>query len=163
MTLRLILMRHAKSSWDDPRHTDHERPLNKRGRSSATALGDWLRQSGHVPDLALVSSSARTIETFDRLQLTCDMDELPSLYHAGPQAMMDALQQARGATVLMIGHNPGIADFAAQLVTQPPTHPRFCDYPTCATLVAEFPKTEWAAVRFGTAAPIDFVIPRELV
>ncbi|MDA7430413.1 histidine phosphatase family protein [Primorskyibacter aestuariivivens] len=163
MTLRLILMRHAKSSWDDPRQADHDRPLNKRGRRSADALGDWLRDKGYLPDLALSSSSLRTQETFERLRLTSPVDYQSSLYHAGPAAMMDALQQAEGQTVLMLGHNPGIAEFSARLVTHDPAHERFYDYPTCATLVAEFPETNWAAIRFGTAAPIDFVIPRELV
>lgn len=163
MTLRLILMRHAKSSWDDPRQPDHDRPLNKRGRRSADAMGDWLRTQGYAPDLALSSTSERTRETFARLRLACPVSYLPTLYHAGPAVMMDALQGAEVKTVLMLGHNPGIAEFAARLVMHPPAHERFDDYPTGATLVAEFPDKNWAAIRYGTAAPIDFVIPRELV
>lgn len=162
MTLRLILMRHAKSSWDDPRQADHDRPLNKRGRRSAKAIGDRLRARGNVPDLALSSTSTRTRETFDRLRLPCPVDYLPTLYLAEPAAILDALQSAGGQTVLLLGHNPGIAEFAARLVTHPPMHDRFHDYPTCATLIVEFPEKTWAAVRFGTAAPVDFVIPKEL-
>lgn len=163
MTLCLILMRHAKSSWDDPRQADHDRPLNTRGRRSADALGDWLRDKGYLPDQARSSSSRRTQETFERLRLTCPVDYQPSLYHAGPAAMMDVLQQAKGQTVLMLGHNPGIAEFAAQLVTHPPAHARFHDYPTCATLVAGFSVSSWSEIGFGTANPIEFVIPRELI
>ena len=58
---RLVLMRHAKSSWGDPGLDDHDRPLNKRGKRSAEALGDWLRAQTIVVDEALVSSSARTV------------------------------------------------------------------------------------------------------
>lgn len=163
MTLRLILMRHAKSSWDDPRQADHDRPLNKRGRRSADALGDWLRDKGYLPDQALSSSSARTQETFERLRVNCPVHYQSSLYHAGPAAMMDALQQAQGQTVLMLGHNPGIAEFAARLVTHSPDHNRFHDFPTCATLVADFSTSAWSGIRFGFANPIEFVIPRELM
>ena len=69
MTLRLILMRHTKSSWDDPWQGDHARRLNGRGRRSAEALGNWLRAKGHLPDVALSSDAVRTQETFAGLAL----------------------------------------------------------------------------------------------
>ena len=53
MSLKLILMRHAKSDWNDPLQSDHERGLNPRGQASARALGDWLRGNGHLPDLCI--------------------------------------------------------------------------------------------------------------
>lgn len=162
MAKRLILMRHAKSSWDDPWRDDHARPLNNRGRRSAAALGDWLRSKGYVPDAVLSSDSRRTRETFAGLGLDLTPDFLPGLYHAEAEAMLDVLRDATGRCVLMIGHNPGIADFAARLVTRRPDHARFDDYPTCATLVADFPQTAWPDVTPGTADPRDFVTPREL-
>ncbi|MCP4818173.1 MAG: histidine phosphatase family protein, partial [Shimia sp.] len=55
MTLKLILMRHAKSSWDDPLQSDHERSLNRRGRASAPAIGKWLSENGFHPDELLCS------------------------------------------------------------------------------------------------------------
>jgi len=64
MTLRLILTRHAKSSWTDPSVEDRDRPLNTRGEKSARAVGKWLAKRGHVPELALVSSSERTRQTW---------------------------------------------------------------------------------------------------
>jgi phosphohistidine phosphatase len=63
MTLRLILSRHAKSGWDDPDLSDHDRPLNARGRGDAPKVGAWLRAKGYLPDAALVSSARRTQET----------------------------------------------------------------------------------------------------
>ncbi|WP_297771531.1 histidine phosphatase family protein [uncultured Roseovarius sp.] len=163
MTLRLILMRHAKSSWDNPRQADHDRPLNKRGRRSAEALGDWLRARNVIPGLALSSTSERTRATFERLRLPCPVEYLPGLYHAEPREMMGALRGARHGTVLMLGHNPGIAEFAARLVSVPPAHGRFHDYPTCATLIAEFPQSQWSDICYSSAHPVDFTIPRELV
>ncbi len=162
MTKRLILMRHAKSSWDSPFDEDHQRPLNGRGQRSAKALGDWLRAQGYLPDQILSSSSTRTRETCAGLDLEADKRFLDGLYHAGAGSMMEILKQATGECVLMIGHNPGIAWFASELVETPPDHARFNDYPTCATLVVDFPISAWRELRYGTGQVVDFVVPREL-
>jgi phosphohistidine phosphatase len=63
---------------------------------------------------------------------------------------------------MMIGHNPGIADFAAKLVAHAPLNAEFARYPTGATLVADFMVDSWADVRFGMGATVDFVVPREI-
>ncbi|WP_306113150.1 MULTISPECIES: histidine phosphatase family protein [unclassified Roseovarius] len=162
MTKRLILMRHAKSSWDSPFEEDHQRPLNARGQRSAKALGDWLRDHDYLPDQVLSSSSTRTRETCAGLNLEADKRFLDGLYHAGAGQMLEILKQANGDCVLMLGHNPGIAWFASELVDLPPDHARFNDYPTCATLVVDFPVSAWRDLRKGTGKAIDFVIPREL-
>lgn len=163
MPLKLILTRHAKSSWDDPWQSDHDRPLNKRGRRSAVAVGNWLRQEGHVPDETLSSSSRRTEETQELLGLGGTVHFTRALYHAGASAMLHELQGATGGTVLMLGHNPGIGAFAERLARNQPDHARFFDYPTCATTVFEFDAETWKDVQFGTGAVVGFVIPRELV
>ena len=162
MTRRLILMRHAKSSWSDPLAEDHQRPLNDRGRRSARAVGDWLRDKSYLPDQILSSSSVRTRETCAGLNLEADKRFLDGLYHASAKTMLEVLKQGTGRCVLMLGHNPGIAWFASELVEHPPQHPRFSDYPTCATLVVDFPIDTWHALRPGSGRVIDFVIPREL-
>lgn len=162
MTKRLILTRHAKSSWANSVLDDHARPLNGRGRVSAKAVGDWLRAKGYLPDQVLSSSSARTRETFARMCIPCDARFLDGLYHAAPGQMLDILRQATGDTVLMLGHNPGIGWFAQELVSVAPPHPRFYDYPTCATLVADFDIRDWSQLGTGQGTPVDFVIPREL-
>ena len=159
---RLILMRHAKSSWDDPLLDDHARPLNGRGRVSARVVGDWLRIKKYIPNQVLSSDARRTRETFAGLNIVCDTQFLAELYHAGPEDMLHALHLATGDTVLMLGHNPGIGWIAQNLVAVPPPHPRFYDYPTCATLVAEFDVESWDEVGTGTGKAVDFIIPREL-
>lgn len=160
--LTLILMRHAKSSWGSPELTDHDRPLNGRGRKSAKAMGRWLRKRGHAPEQVLCSSSRRTMETFEKLAIDAPISFTRKLYHAGPAAMLEVLQEAEAPTVLMLGHNPGIAAFARNLVSRPPDHARFDDYPTCATLIARFHRSKWADVGWGDGETIDFAIPREL-
>lgn len=162
MTRRLILMRHAKSGWDSPARDDHARPLNARGRRAATALGGWLRKGGYVPDAILSSSSERTRETAARLGFDAPAEYTNALYLAGPRRMLAELAGANAQCVLMLGHNPGIAEFADLLVTRHPPHPRFLDYPTGATLVADFPISDWKDVGFGTGTVVDFIIPREL-
>lgn len=164
MTLKLILMRHAKSSWDTPAQDDFDRPLNDRGYRSAAALGDWLRAKGHVPDQILCSSARRTRETLEGLQLMdIDAQYQERLYHAAPQTLAAALTEATGQTVLIIAHNPGIAGFAARMVTRPPAHVKFFDYPTGATLVAQFKAQSWDRAAPGSGTPTDFTVPRDLI
>ena len=162
MTLTLILMRHAKSDWGSPGLADHDRPLNGRGMRDAPMMGGWLREKGHLPDQVLCSTATRTRQTLEGLGSETPTAFMPSLYHAEPDTMHDALLQAQGRSVLMIGHNPGIAAFAEDLLEHAPDHPRFHDYPTCATLVAEFDLERWADLRPGTGRVLDFVIPADL-
>ena len=163
MTKTLILMRHAKSSWATPDMDDHKRPLNDRGVISARLLGDWLRANDYLPDEILCSSAVRTQQTCDGLNLDIAPRIMDSLYHAGIETMLSSLRKAKGDTVLMIGHNPGIAGFAEMILSDPVDHPRFDDYPTGATLVADFPDNFWASVTFGSGEAADFTVPRELM
>ena len=166
MTLRLILTRHAKSSWDDPNAPDHDRPLNARGKAAAADLGAWLASRGYGPGEVLCSDATRTQETWayaaPALPGTPVLILKPALYHAGPDVMLAVLKAATADTVMMIGHNPGIAEFAARLVAHKPVKPEFAHYPTGATLVASFDVPTWAEVTYGHAAVLDFIVPKEL-
>ena len=73
------------------------------------------------------------------------------------------IKKFTGKRVLMIGHNPGIAAFAEQIVQNPPEHTRFWDYPTGATTVMEFDAENWGEVTLGSGRVTQFVIPRELL
>lgn len=164
MTRTLILTRHAKSSWDDPFPSDHDRPLNKRGRISAPAIGDWLRENGWRPDEVISSTATRTRETWDRMGLSAETVRFTqSLYHASPDEMLNVLSGATQETVLMLGHNPGIAAFAHRIVREAPDHPRFYDCPTCATSVIRFDLNDWADIHWHSGQVLGFAIPRELL
>ena len=165
---RLILTRHAKSSWDDPTQADHDRPLNERGRRSARELGDWLASRGYEPEEVLCSTALRTRETWETaaaapLEVRPLLRYEPGLYHASPEKMLQLLRTASAPTVMMVGHNPGIAEFAQRLVAHPPATPDFQRYPTGATLVVDFDAPDWASVGFGSGVAADFVVPREIV
>ncbi len=166
MTKRLILTRHAKSSWDDPLTPDHDRPLNERGKAAAADLGDWLASRGYIPEEVLCSDALRTRKTWSGLAPalpgTPILNLKPALYHAGPDVMLAVLRHAAADTVMIIGHNPGIAEFAGKLVATRPVNPEFGRYPTGATLVMDFDISSWDQAGWGLGVPIDFVIPREL-
>lgn len=167
MTLRLILIRHAKSSWSDPFGDDHERVLNARGRASAEAIGVWMAEQGYVPDLVLCSDAMRTQETANlilpaltphpKLQLS------ERIYHASPDTILDLIQQQTEAKIAVIGHNPGIGMLANALVKSAPEHRRFSDYPTCATTVIDFDAAKWSEVRQRSGCFEAFVVPRDLI
>ncbi|SPH16535.1 hypothetical protein DEA8626_00044 [Defluviimonas aquaemixtae] len=161
---RLILTRHAKSSWDDPRLDDHDRPLNKRGRRAAMELGEWLVSRGYEPDQVLCSSAVRTRETWARIvaapiEMMPDVSYRRALYHASPEDLLATLRKARGECVMILGHNPGIAEFAAMLPARAPSKPDFRKYPTTATLVIDFDIDDWAKLHPGSGSVLDFFLP----
>ena len=160
---RLILMRHAKSDWS-ANGDDHDRPLNRRGEASAAAMGQWVRRQGWLPDEVLCSTATRTRQTLTLLGLP----EIPTrferaLYLAEASDIIAVLQGATAETVLILGHNYGIADCASALVSHPPDHPRFTDYPTCATSLISFDIADWSKVTQGTGQCEHFAIPREVI
>jgi phosphohistidine phosphatase len=167
MTLRLILTRHAKSSWAAPTMDDHERPLNQRGVRSAEAIGAWLAAQGHVPEVALVSSSTRTRQTWSLISHAFDPEPRvrfsDALYHGEPNTLMQALQGAEGSCVMLIAHNPGIAYFAQGLVAALPGDARFERYPTGATAVIDFDAPDWAGVVWNTGRVTALAFPRDLI
>lgn len=166
MTLRLILTRHAKSDWDNPLDTDHQRPLNARGKRSAPLIGRWLAESGYLPHEALVSDATRTRETFGLLSAelpqTVPVEFDHTLYLASATVMMRRLQRAQAPIVLMLGHNPGIAELAAMLLRLPVADGDIQRYPTGATLVADFDIAQWSDLRCHTGEMVDFTTPRRL-
>lgn len=163
---RLILTRHAKSAWDDPAMADHDRPLNERGKAASADLGQWLASRDYIPQEVLCSDAERTRSTWNgiapALPGTPILELKPALYHAGSDVMLAVLKHAMADTVMMIGHNPGIAEFATRLVAVAPINPDFARYPTGATLVVDFLADDWSQVAYGAGATVDFVIPREI-
>ena len=111
--MNLLLMRHAKSSWETEGLDDHERPLNHRGRAAAPRMAEILVESDLVPQLILVSSATRTQETVERMLPilgSVEVKVIPELYHAMPMTILKVLDQY-GKNVdplLIVGHNPGL-------------------------------------------------------
>ncbi len=166
-------MRHAKSSWDDPKLSDHARPLNTRGRQAAAAMRAQMRQLGLLPDVVLVSSARRTLQTLEALE---PWDEQPliepmdALYLASAEQMLEILNRVAETVrgVLLIGHNPGMHELAMLLsdeaaAEQPgPLTSRLLEgYPTGA--LTEFTIARpWRELRGGGGRLRRFLSPRDL-
>ncbi len=122
---RLVVMRHAKSSWKDPTLSDHQRPLNRRGRKSAAAIAEELARLDWLPSRIASSDSARTRETWgimtettEKVSGDVEVEWLSQLYHAGAATMNEVIDQRIGAGVLMIlGHNPGCSYLLSRLAS----------------------------------------------
>ena len=111
MARRLIVMRHAKSSWKDPNLDDHERPLNKRGRGDAPIVADAIFDRSWIPELILVSSSKRTLQTLEGMSQRMGktpFEDRPEIYHATVIDLMIELEDMLNVgTTMILGHNPG--------------------------------------------------------
>lgn len=121
---RLVLMRHAKSSWEGV-SDDHERPLNDRGRREAPQIAVALVQLGWTPDRVVSSDAVRTLETWERLAPCLppgiDVIRTRRLYHAGPEPFCEVVAEQPDAlrTLLVLGHNPGWEEVARRLTGLP--------------------------------------------
>jgi phosphohistidine phosphatase len=117
---QLLLLRHAKSSWDTAATPDRDRPLNARGRRSAAAMRRAMRDLGLAPDLILVSTAKRTLETMNALEPWDDtplVEPMDELYLASEARLIGTLQTVTETvrSVLLIGHNPGMHELAVAL------------------------------------------------
>ena len=118
---RLILMRHAKAERRSASGEDFDRPLTEEGRRDATVIGVALAKDGLAPSLALVSASQRTVETWEAMQGSfpkARVQVLRNLYNAAPMEILDALEGVTAATVLVVGHNPGIHELGVGLLKE---------------------------------------------
>ena len=111
MSRRLIVMRHAKSSWKETGLEDHDRPLNKRGFRDSPRIADAIHDRGWSPDLILVSSSKRTLQTLSGMSHRFEeaQSEIKSeIYHATVNDLLLVLEDMNHeGTTMVLGHNPG--------------------------------------------------------
>ena len=122
----LALMRHAKSDWAESGLSDHDRPLNARGRRDAPEMARWFERHDAVPDVVLASTAKRVVETVERM--TKHWKNAPlvltssTLYLASPQTILEHIRceavDARGCRperLLVVGHNPGMEQLVSSL------------------------------------------------
>jgi phosphohistidine phosphatase len=169
MPKQLFLLRHAKSCWDDVTLADHDRPLSKRGRKAGAALRRLFQSERINPDLVLVSSALRTLQTLAALgawETAPKLEVEPSLYHAPAPQIIDLLRKIpeSAQSVLLVGHNPGLQDLALLLLggQDDAAAGRMTDsFPTGA--LAEFTlEDSWLRIDQGSGRLRRFVTPREL-
>lgn len=165
---RLYLLRHAKSSWDDPTLADQDRPLAPRGRRAAKVIAKHLGRKGISPELVLYSPSTRTRQTLKRLapglRENADIRIEPELYTASAAVLLEVLHEVPDeiASVMLIGHNPGIQDLALNLAGVGSEIARLrSKFPTAGLATLEFNGT-WRELAPGSAELVSFVKPKEL-
>ena len=165
---RLYLLRHAKSSWDDPTLADDDRPLAPRGRRAAKVMAEHLGRKGIAPELVLCSPSRRTRQTLTRiapgLGKNANVQIEPELYAASGPVLLEVLHEVPDGvdSVMLIGHNPGIQDLALNLASAGSPIPRLRNkFPTAALVTLEL-NGSWRELEPGSAELVSFVKPKEL-
>jgi phosphohistidine phosphatase len=160
----LHLLRHAKSSWDDPSLADHERPLAPRGLKASRLIADHVRTAGIAPELVLCSTALRARQTLAALVPVLDGNvEIrleDALYGAERHEVLARVREVDDAvsSLLVIGHNPTLHDLALFLSGDADSLERF---PTGALASLAF-SSSWAALDEGGAGLEGFVVPRKL-
>jgi phosphohistidine phosphatase len=164
----LYLLRHAKSSWSDPRLADHERPLSPRGRRDAKRIADHLLQLGIAPALVLCSDSRRTRETLQLVRPALDAATVSlesELYAASPETLLERLHAVpeEVASVMLIGHNPGLEHLALLLASDGPELGRLeTKFPTAALATLTLATAMWQRLSEADAVLAAYVVPKEL-
>jgi len=161
----LILIRHAKSSWDEPGVGDRERSLNKRGLADAPKIGAALHERGIDPDVIIVSLAVRAWTTAELIadELDYPHEELvqeSAIYAAGLSALMQVVQNIdeEVETACLIGHNPGFEDLANTLIPGVPVS----HMPTCGVVRLQLKSDTWGAVDVGDGELVEFLAPKLL-
>ncbi len=159
---RITLLRHAKSSWDEPGLSDFDRPLNPRGRRNAPEMGRRLKARDQVPDLLISSPALRAVTTARMVAREMGFPEgriieEPSLYHAGEgriMAIVNSLESLAGH-LMLVGHNPGFSDFANCL-----SEARIDNLPTAAIFCVDFDVDDWSEIIPGEGRFVYFDYPK---
>lgn len=159
----LYLIRHAKSSWDDPSLRDHDRPLNKRGKRDAPLMANVLKKKGIKPDVIYSSTAVRALEFSKVIAETLDfkkknINATKELYMADVKEMLGILRSVDNSaeTVFMVSHNPYITEFANSL----------CNYnldniPTSGVFCVEFDEKKWKDIDLGKGKFVSFDYPKK--
>jgi phosphohistidine phosphatase len=146
----LLVLRHAKSSWNDPALDDHERPLNKRGRRDGPRMGELVRECGLIPDVVISSDAVRARLTAEAVAAAAQFAGAilldPHLYMACPPDILSLLRtvQENAETVMIVGHNPGLEQLVEQLTGERQ------DLPTAALAQIVLPIDQWRDLKLST-------------
>jgi phosphohistidine phosphatase len=158
----LLLLRHAKSSWDQPSLRDFDRPLAARGKRDAPRIGKALRERGPHPELIISSPSARTRATIKAIvasaRFEAEIQFEESVYGASSAELLKLARRLpkEKAIAMIVGHNPGLEDLVARLTRRPER------MPTAALACIEFQIDRWEAVEDGEGKLAWLLTPKQL-
>ena len=161
--LQLTLIRHAKSSWDDPALSDFDRPLNKRGMKNAPLMGKIISKRGLVFDRIVASPAQRAITTARLIAGKLgfpeqDIQRRKELYDASMDALLACVHSLDNQydSIALVAHNPGLTDLCNHLSGE-----SIANLPTCAVAVIEFDLDDWRAVYQDTGRLALYEYPRK--
>ncbi|MBK8174728.1 MAG: histidine phosphatase family protein [Rhodospirillales bacterium] len=172
MTKTLFLLRHAKSSWKETGLEDFDRSLNRRGRAAATAIGQYLAEANIAPAQILCSSAKRTRETLERVQgaLTTAVPTRfeRGIYLAEAPALLRRIKRLSDslASVMIVGHNPGLEILAEMLINDGDESLRqalAAKFPTGSLCIIKADVVHWAEFKARCGQLVAFVCPRQLI
>jgi len=165
---RLHLLRHAKSSWDDPSLADHERPLAPRGRKAARRIARWADEHELRVDLVVCSPALRATQTLDRVVGSLGSPQLvvdERVYQAYSTVLLDRVRELPSDVhdALLVGHNPGFAELCLLLSRPGDQRERVAEnLPTGGLATIELDVEAWVDVEPGSGVLTRLVLPREL-
>jgi phosphohistidine phosphatase len=161
----LFLIRHAKSSWDNPALRDFERPLNERGLNTAPRMATFLAQAGIQPDLLVSSPAKRAISTALFFGAAFGVGEAQivrneDIYEASVTTLLRIISQLsdQANTVLLFGHNPTFTDLANEFSSTP-----IINVPTCGIVRIETQADNWRSMYEGNSRVIATYFPKEVL
>jgi len=170
--LNLLLLRHAKSGWDDPDLPDFERPLSKRGTKAAGIMGRYIAENGLKPEQVLCSDSVRTRATFALVAAEFDGEPINASFHsklylAAPGVLLDHVRMADKdtSTLMIIAHNPGLHALSLALIgggDRRGLREMAMKFPTAALAVITFKLSSWGKIRPALGSLKAFKTPRDL-
>jgi phosphohistidine phosphatase len=158
----LVIVRHGKSSWEDPYLSDHQRPLAKRGLRDAPIMGARLAEMGPPVDRVISSSAVRALSTAELVtqEMGLPWDEIQiedSLYHATEEEMIDLINEQEDYIdgLMLFGHNPGMTYLVNDL-----SNLDLDNLPTCGVVVLQFEVESWKEIGEVGAASAEYDIPK---
>jgi len=168
MSRQLMILRHAKSDWDNNALTDFDRPLAARGKKDAPRMGAWLREQGLIPDYVVSSPAKRAKQTVRKVCEELGIADTainwePSIYEASRYALGQVLAgcPAQAQRVLLVGHNPGLENLLAFLCDSVPQSTDGKLLPTATVAQLAMPD-DWSQLEPSTAQLIKLTRPRSL-
>jgi len=160
---RIYLLRHAKSDWEAEFETDHDRPLNRRGRAAAQQMGRFLTAIGQVPDLVVTSSAIRARDTVELAMASgaweCPVEVTRDLYATSPSSVVHLVQTYAGShdRLMLVGHEPTWSELASSLIGG--GHVKL---PTATIARIDFDVEGWAEVDVHTGTLAWIMTPKLL-
>ena len=163
----LYLIRHAKSSWDDPELSDFDRPLNKRGQKDAPRMGKRLKEKRVTPDRMITSPAVRALATCKEIARVLGFAEEKiitdrRLYHADEDQILKVIKELKDSPrdseeiVMLFGHNPGLTEFANSLLNE-----TIDNIPTTGVVAATLNIDHWKDALFGCGTMDFFDFPKK--